>query len=301
MARKICEDLVRIYCLVGGRIHVFGGDLDDIKCGAKKTEQWLRWTLVTLGPELEALQRRQYHGGVPQESARWRRIVLVADSVADLVGLAEKSKSSTKMILCAGLEAVLVLPVFGGRNMQRRLKTVGGCFASAKSCVGDEVIEDLAEGLRQEMELIAETKLVLGPTTMSNVTSSKGAGWENFLTRERSFSRFKRNDQRRECWSFSGQIEGTDLGRNITAADGLAESGRQSAVGVHDETMGCFVAQTMESSVGADRRADLFEAIMGKTCQRVLGRVGVQKPAKFGGLTKGRRKVMAKCSYRKGC
>ncbi|KAG6767489.1 hypothetical protein POTOM_028694 [Populus tomentosa] len=137
MTREICEDLVRIYCLVGGGIHVFGGHLDDRKCGAKKTEQWLRWTLVTLGPELEALQRRQYHGGVPQESARWRRIVSVTDSVADSVGLAEKSKSSTKMILCAVLEAVL--QVFGGQNMQRRLKTVGDCFASAKSCVGDEV------------------------------------------------------------------------------------------------------------------------------------------------------------------
>ena len=56
---------------MGGRIHVFGGDLDDRKCRAKKTEQWLRWTLVTLGLELEALQRRQYHDdGVSQESAR---------------------------------------------------------------------------------------------------------------------------------------------------------------------------------------------------------------------------------------
>ena len=68
---KICEDLERIYCLVGGRIHVFGGDLDDGKCRAKKTEQWRRWTLATLEPELEALQRRQYHDdGASQESAR---------------------------------------------------------------------------------------------------------------------------------------------------------------------------------------------------------------------------------------
>lgn len=52
-----------------------------------------------------------------------------------------------------------------------------------------QVIEDLAERLRQEMELSAETELAMEPTTMSNVTSSKGAGWENFLTRERrSFS-----------------------------------------------------------------------------------------------------------------
>ncbi|KAG6741761.1 hypothetical protein POTOM_055040 [Populus tomentosa] len=52
--------------------------------------------------------RRQYHGGVPQESARWRRIVSVTDSVADSVGLAEKPKSSTKMILCSIWEALLV-------------------------------------------------------------------------------------------------------------------------------------------------------------------------------------------------
>ena len=38
-----------------------------------------------------------------------------------------------------------------------------------------QVIEDLAEGLRHEMGLIAETKLVLRPTGRnSNVTSSKG-------------------------------------------------------------------------------------------------------------------------------
>lgn len=29
---------MQIYCLVGGRIHVFGGDLDDRKRRAKKTE-----------------------------------------------------------------------------------------------------------------------------------------------------------------------------------------------------------------------------------------------------------------------
>lgn len=88
----------------------------------------------------------------------------MTDSVTDSVGLDEKPKLSTKMILCAVLEAVRVaismhcddgwftmmeaecqrpwrkvLQVFGGRNMQRGWKTVGGCFASAKSCVGDEV------------------------------------------------------------------------------------------------------------------------------------------------------------------
>ena len=38
-------------CLGGGRIAIFSGDLDDGQCRAKKTEQWLRWTLVMLGPE----------------------------------------------------------------------------------------------------------------------------------------------------------------------------------------------------------------------------------------------------------
>ena len=58
---------------------------------------------------------------------------------------------------------------------------------------------------------------------------------------------------------------------------------KQNAVRVHDETMGCFVAQTMDSC-RADRRADLFEAIWGKLAS-VLGSDGVQRPAKFGGLT----------------
>ena len=57
----------------------------------------------------------------------------------------------------------------------------------------------------------------------------------------------------------------------------------QNAVRVHDETMGCFVAQMMDSC-GADRRADLFEAIWGKLAS-VLGSDGVQRHAKFGGLT----------------
>lgn len=74
------------------------------------------------------------------------------------------------------------MTVAQGNQVRRELML--GCYVF----VLWQVIEDLAERLRQEMELIAETKLALGPTTMSDVTSSKRAGWENFLTRGRSFS-----------------------------------------------------------------------------------------------------------------
>jgi hypothetical protein len=40
--RQIYKDLLWLCCLCGGRIDVFGGDLDDGQFRVKKTEQWLR-------------------------------------------------------------------------------------------------------------------------------------------------------------------------------------------------------------------------------------------------------------------
>jgi len=64
----------------------------------------------------------------------------------------------------------------------------------------------------------------------------------------------------------------------------MAETVEQSTVCVHDETMSCFVAQTMDSSVGQIEGLICSKSFWGKLAS-VLGRVGVQRPAKFGGLT----------------
>jgi hypothetical protein len=74
------------------------------------------------------------------------------------------------------------------------------------------------------------------------------------------------------------------FGRNIAAADGLVETLEQSVVCVHDETMGCFVAQTMDSSVGQIEGLICSKPFWEKPAS-VLGSVGVQRPAKFSGLT----------------
>jgi len=50
IARRIEEDVAWLDCLVYGRIGVFSGNLDEGQCREKKTEWWLRWSLVTLGP-----------------------------------------------------------------------------------------------------------------------------------------------------------------------------------------------------------------------------------------------------------
>jgi hypothetical protein len=64
----------------------------------------------------------------------------------------------------------------------------------------------------------------------------------------------------------------------------MAETMEQSTVCVHDETVSCFVAQTMDSYVGQIEGLIFSKPFWGKLAN-VLGRVGVQRPAKFGGLT----------------
>jgi len=58
----------------------------------------------------------------------------------------------------------------------------------------------------------------------------------------------------------------------------------QSAICVHDETMGHFVAQTMDGSVGQIEGLICSKPFWEKLAS-VLGSDGVQRPAKFGGLT----------------
>ena len=64
----------------------------------------------------------------------------------------------------------------------------------------------------------------------------------------------------------------------------MTETVEQSTVCVHDETVSCFVAQTMDSYVGQIEGLIFSKPFWGKLAN-VLGRVGVQRPAKFGGLT----------------
>jgi len=98
-----------------------------------------------------------------KESARCRGTDWVTDSAADPVGLAWKPKSSMKMILCIVLEsvrvAILCIVMVGSDGSRMVMTLLGqsvasfrltkhaakvensrGCFASAKSCVMDEVL-----------------------------------------------------------------------------------------------------------------------------------------------------------------
>nr|TKR78378.1 hypothetical protein D5086_0000282990 [Populus alba] len=105
-----------------------------------------------------------------------------ADSAADMESLVEEPESSMRMIWCTALVGRQCV----GEILKQNANDIGISVASIRwTKHAAKVIEDLAERLRQEMELSAETELAMEPTTMSNVTSSKGAGWENFLTREK--------------------------------------------------------------------------------------------------------------------
>jgi hypothetical protein len=64
----------------------------------------------------------------------------------------------------------------------------------------------------------------------------------------------------------------------------MAKTMEQSTVCFHDETRNCFIAQTMDSSVGQIEALICSKPFWGKLAS-VLGRVGVLRPAKFGGLT----------------
>lgn len=124
-----------------------------------------------------------------------------------------------------------------------------------------------------------------------SLDKSKGLIWEKRWCC-RGTGRLKR--QQRECCSFSGQIEGgliwekhhccRWIGRDWKTERGMRSWRNDGLFRSTDDGLFC----------GADQRADLFEAMLEETCEGILDSVDVQKLAKFGGLTNGRRKVMAK-------